>query len=100
MRTINELLVVMLSRTDLFVSRNNPGGAQGLCNWSRELYYDKIISNEEHNLLANYIENNRPSKYSSLAAFVYSDNRFYWPSGVLSFRVKWLKKHINLTRNL
>lgn len=97
MRSINELLKVMLSRPDLFVSKTNGRGAHGLCNWVTELLYDGIITVDESWVLREYIRNNRPSKYSSLAAFVYSGNDFYWPSGVLKPRVKWLKKHIKLT---
>jgi hypothetical protein len=88
MRSIKELLQVMLDNQDLFTS--------GLCNWAIRLYYKDIISYEESKLLDSYIENNRPSKYSSLKAYKARKTWWYWPHGEIKPRLKWIKKHIKL----
>jgi hypothetical protein len=86
MRTIKELLQVMLENKDLFFS--------GLCSWATNLVMRCKITDDEYDELLFYIKNNRPSKYSSLSAFLCQDSEHYWSFGKISPRIKWIKKHI------
>ncbi len=89
MRTIKELLQLLrlvLSNPIYFDS--------GLC-WSvLRLYLNDIISSEEKWLLWNYISKNRPSKYSSIGAFISRKSTYYWPKWDMKPRIKWLDHHI------
>ena len=87
MRTIKELLQLMLDNEQLFIR-------YGLCAWSRDLYYNNIITIQEFARLANYIGNNRPSQFSSIGAFFHYRDVYYWKKGDIKPRIKWLKKHI------
>jgi hypothetical protein len=88
MRSIKELLELML--------KNEQGFFSGLCSWVNYLYSSKIINLEEKLLLIRYIENNRPSKWSSFSAFKYRNTHFYWEWKNIKPRIKWIKKHIKL----
>lgn len=88
MRTIKELLQTMLDNQDFF--------SIGLCAWASDLYYFNLITYEERIVLRSYIRDNRPSKYSSINAFIHKDSDFYWFEGDISPRIKWIKKHIKL----
>ena len=91
MRTIKQLLGVMLEHQELFRT--------GLCTWSSNLYIKRYISREEGSLLYNYIKENRPSAFSSWDAFTHRQNKdWYWKSINITPRIKWIKKHIK--RNL
>lgn len=93
-RSINELLKVVLANP---VSFKTPSHARGLCHWVDILYFKGVVCYEEQAVLANYIRKNRPSKYSSLSAYMYENTFYYWKPGVRRHRIKWLKKHIKLT---
>lgn len=94
MRSINELLKVVLASSSYF--KNSYG--RGLCQWVDSLYlHDNAITNEERNSLLTYIRKNRPSKYSSLSAYMYAEHDYYWKPSARRHRIKWLKKHIKLT---
>ena len=86
MRTIKELLELMLDHQELFYS--------GLCAWNISLNNKNLIGNLEYFYLQDYINTHRPSKYSSLQAYNSRKYRFYWPNGDIKPRIKWLKKHI------
>lgn len=88
MRTIKELLILMMCNTHLF--------KEGLCSWKARLYWNNIITLEECELLDQYIEDNRPSKFSSIDAFIHKNNVYYWKACNIKPRIKWLKKHIRL----
>ena len=88
MRTIKELLQIMLDRQDLFPA--------GLCSWAINMHHFDIITYEERIALMSYIRANRPSKYSSISAFIHKDSLFYWSYNDISPRIKWIKKHIKL----
>lgn len=66
----------------------------GLCSWIGVLFYDDIINEDEYNKLTIYIQENRPSKYSSFQAYERRNSAFYWHFGNIKPRIKWLKKHI------
>jgi hypothetical protein len=85
-RTIKELLQLMLEHQELFVS--------GLCQWTYALEYMYLITSDEKIILRYFINHNRPSKYSSIGAFKNRDRMFYWKSGNIKPRIKWIKKHI------
>jgi hypothetical protein len=80
-RTIKELLQLMLEHQELF--------SGGFCFWVRSLYWDNIMTQEERNTLDKYIKENRPKNLSWLLA-----DAFYWKSGNIKPRIKWIKKHI------
>lgn len=88
MRSIKELLELML--------KNEQAYFYGLCHWVNNLYICKIINLEEKRKLITYINNNRPSKWSSFSAFISRDSNFYWESKKIKPRIKWIKKHIKL----
>lgn len=88
MRSIKELLELMLENEQAYF--------YGLCHWVNNLYICKIINFEERRKLITYINNNRPSKWSSFSAFISRDSRFYWESKKIKPRIKWIKKHIKL----
>ena len=69
MRSTKELLQVMLNNQKEFRS--------GLCQWSKSLYYSDIITCEEASELISFIEANRPSKDSSLSAYIYRNRAYY-----------------------
>lgn len=86
MRTIKELLQLMLDNKQLF--------KEGLCNWKDELWITDGIDTHEYIHLGRYIANNRPSPFSSINAFVNRNWVYYWTKGDIKPRIKWLKKHI------
>lgn len=87
MRTIKELLQVMLDNQKYFTL--------GLCSWAKDLLYSKkLINIQEFYQLYNYVEKNRPSKFSSISAFKNRENDYYWEVKDINPRIKWLKKHI------
>lgn len=86
MRTIKELLELMLEHQECF--------SAGLCQWNDRLYLNNIITCEESDELQYYINNNRPSKYSSLDAYNHQHSGYYWADRNIKPRIKWLKKHI------
>ena len=86
MRTIKELLELMLEHQKYF--------STGLCYWAESLYWYNNISLNEYLHLLKYIRSNRPSKYSSLSAYKYRHCGYYWQSGDIKPRIKWIKKHI------
>ena len=85
-RTEKELLEVMLERIRMATA--------GLCHLNDQLFTRRIITDEEHAIIHKYIKNNRPSPFSSLNALWCSNSRWYWTSGSVKHRIKWLKHHI------
>jgi hypothetical protein len=89
MRTIKELLELMLENKGLFT--------HGLCKWILLLYFNDEISRKEYLTLMNYIENNRPSILSSLNCFLsQASSAYYWKEGDIKPRIKWIQKHIKI----
>lgn len=86
MRTIKELLQLMLDNKELF--------DVGLCFWVDSLETVQLINEEEYDELHHYIRRNRPSMFSSLDAFKHRNTAFYWERDDIKPRIKWLKKHI------
>lgn len=86
MRSIKELLEVLLDSQEHF--------SYGLCMWVNRLYKANIISYEEERCLVRYINNHRPSKFSSLDAWKQRNSDFYWPKGAIEPRLAWIHKHI------
>ncbi len=78
-RTIKELLQLMLKHQDLF--------DLGLCVWVINLNFH--TTHKEHRILQRYIKENRPKNFYWLIGTAY-----YWESGDIRPRIKWLKKHI------
>jgi hypothetical protein len=90
MRTIKELLEVMLENKDLF--------NKGLCYWADKLYYRNIITASERSKLKNYIDENRPFMLSSISTMceIIKHSGYYWKEGDIKPRIKWIQKHIKL----
>lgn len=86
MRTTKQLLELMLQNKNLFLN--------GLCCWAVNLHASCIISNIEYDKLRMYIERNRPSKYSSVDAYIHSNSVYYWKMNKIEPRIKWIKKQI------
>ncbi len=92
MRSIKELLELMLDNKDFFRS--------GLCQWNNSLYARDIITLDERKILSNYIVSNRPPFYDSVNMFYHTIRRhdptgyYYWKDGEIKPRIKWIKKHI------
>lgn len=92
MKNINELLKLMLKNKQLF-------GA-GLCGWAVEMYHNKIITQDERILLLIYIDDNKPKLkwYNPHRLFNDTYPGYYWIYGCIKPRIKWLNKHIELTK--
>lgn len=86
MRSIKELLQIMLDNKQYFFS--------GLCSWSNEIHCNGLINGYEWKTLREYIDKNRPSKFSSIDAFKSRKSGYYWKNGNINPRIKWIKKHI------
>ncbi len=88
MRTIKELLQVMLDNQKYFVS--------GLCNLVDNICLKDLISMKEHRILLNYVKENKPSTFSSFERFKQEicAEAYWWKKGNINPRIKWLKKHI------
>jgi hypothetical protein len=85
-RDIKQLLELMLSVKSCF--------QLGLCCWADSMHNEGIISFLEWYKLKCYITRNRPSRFSSLDAFLHSASPFYWDFGNIEPRIKWIEKHI------
>ena len=85
-RTIKELLQIMLANQTLF--------HVGLCYWAELLWENDVITFEEYRILLEYISSNRPHKYSSIEAYKWRNSSYFWESGNITPRIKWIKKHI------
>jgi hypothetical protein len=83
---IKEILKLMLLNNHLL--------EYGLCFCANELNKDHLLSDEDLNVILEYIEINRPGKYSSIDTFFYRHSNFYWTPGNASPRIKWIEKHI------
>ena len=89
MRTIKELLQVMLKHKDLFET--------GLCHWVGRLRRREIISNQEYEALDDYIMRNRPDYFSWTNFLNKHDSTYrlyFFPLGKIKPRIYWIKKHI------
>lgn len=87
MRTIKELLQVMLQHKDLFET--------GMCYWVGTLDIQGIITESEARALSKYIRCNRPY-YFSWTNFIngYTPEWHFFPPGKLKPRIYWIKRHI------
>jgi hypothetical protein len=85
-RSIKELLEITLENQQYFT--------KGLCQWVKLLHIVQLINIEEHTMLANYIDDNTPSVYSSIDRFKHRNSDYWWKSGDIKPRIKWIKKHI------
>lgn len=91
-RTVKELLQVMLDNKHYF--------KRYLCLLVSDLYYvHHKITHIEVDVLIEYINTNRPSKYDSYDAFCNRKYRYYWTPGNIKPRIKWMKQHINKLSN-
>lgn len=102
-RPMHELLEMLLSEEYLFkkplYDKITHFNYRGLCEKVSYLHFNKeLISDHEFFKLRKYIEENRPSKWSSFSAFKYRNYDFYWNPNNQKARIKWLKKHIKHTR--
>lgn len=92
MRSIKELLEVMLENQDKF--------RDGLCMWGLKLLTNNIVTQNEYRVILKYIEGNKPKWYSSSSAFyeAFSQSGYYWECYNIEPRIEWIKKHIKLNK--
>jgi hypothetical protein len=76
MRTEKQLFQLMLEHQDLFFG--------GLCGWVDRMYYSSLINDKEYSLMAKYLNKNKPL----------DAKRFWFPSGEIAPRIKWIKQQI------
>ena len=92
MRTIHELLIIL--RDNANVTKSWFGLKQriksGLCNEISMLCDSDVITVVEFYMLNNYLINNKP---------ITGGKYFYWNRYEWKPRLKWLNKHIKLTRD-
>lgn len=81
MRTIKELLQLMLDNVDVIKDRE-----KGLCYVINYLFGNQIINSNEQDILDVYINDNKPW-YKTL-------HIFWWKPGDIAPRKRWLEKHI------
>ena len=86
MRSEKKILILMLEHQLLF--------SEGLCCWTSSLYRKGLITLKEYDLISVYIYYNRPSKYSSLSAYINRNAGYYWKKDNIKPRLKWIKKQI------
>lgn len=82
MRTIKELLQLMLDNQHLF--------DEELCIWAYYLYHYSYISTKEHRALKQYIHQNTP---------VHVDTDYWWEAGDITPRIEWIKEQIKKLEN-
>ena len=75
MRTEKELFELMLTHQDLFKT--------GICNWSCNLCLERLITDDEYDLLDNYLDLNR-----------LEDEGYWWIRGQIEPRIEWIKDQI------
>lgn len=95
MRTIKELLELMLENKDLFKS--------GLCMWIHTLCISNIISVSEAYLLSTFITKNRKTPILSVQDLWYRQEiknywgnyiNFYWKECKITPRIHWIEYQI------
>ena len=89
-RSIKELLQLLLIYIDLIPEL--PRNMLGLCGLAYHLHFIGKITETEHDIIYQYIDNNKPINFHTV--FIRDD--FYWERGLKEPRIKWLKKHIKL----
>lgn len=84
---VKHTLEILLKHIDLYCG-------QGLCMLSLKLVHINVITSVQHARLNNYIHENKPSRFSSLAAFKSQLSLYHWPQKDVEARIKWIKKQI------
>lgn len=84
MRTVKELLQLMLDNENLFCN--------GLCSWVNQLEFKTYINDQELTLLSQYIYDNKPFTLHD----IFSNDCYYWKKGDIKPRIKWIKHHISI----
>lgn len=91
-RSKKELGQILLNNQDLFNS--------GLCYWVKRLCYDRMLfTRNEKDYLIDLIASKKPI-FIPLVNDIYNpdkkyyDNAYYWKSGFIEPRIKWIKKHL------
>jgi hypothetical protein len=79
MRTIKELLELMLQHKGLFET--------GLCWWRSVLWHHDIITLEESINLIRFLNGHLPPKN-------HPSDIYCWPRGDIAFRIEWINEQI------
>lgn len=74
-------------------------GDKCLCRAVHKLWAEDFITWYEHYMLRTYIENNRPSKWSSWSAFRARYSGYYWKPNDYKNRLRWIIKHARKNEN-
>jgi hypothetical protein len=86
MRDIKQLLQIMLDNKHLFES--------GLCDWTTCLWGNKLITDDESDLLYKLIKENKPKFELSISSLFLTKGGYYWRKGCIYPRIVWIKKHL------
>ncbi len=82
MRTIKELLTIMLENKGLF--------STGLCLWACDVAHRGLINPEEYYVIVVYIKANKPFTIYRMFAKL----NYYWRPQDIYPRIRWIKRHI------
>lgn len=82
MRTIKQLLELMLEHQELF--------GTGLCRWVLTLHEDNFISTDEYYFFTKYIKDHKP---------LYTVGIYYWKRCEIAPRIKWINTQIKNLKN-
>lgn len=85
-RPIHELLIILRDSACVVKDRIS----FGLCYEADRLYDMKLINPDDLNAIVNYISSNRPN-------YIYR-NSYGWKPTLWKSRLRWLNKHIELTK--
>jgi len=95
MKTINQILI--LAKEELLKSRDTSdpkfSDYTGLCELSTDMYYEDIITDNESALFDSYIDANPSVRGYKKHFYVY-----FWDPYLIAPRLRWLYKHIKLTK--
>lgn len=93
MRSNKELLDIFLNNQNLF--------KYGICQWTSVLKWKALITIEEESYLLKLVKENRPifrfKNYFYNPDKInegYKPDYYYWKSGFINPRIKWLKKYL------
>lgn len=86
MKSNKEIFEIMLSNKHLLDT--------GLCHLAFMMRVNSHIDYSEELKVREYILKNRPSMFSSKAAFKSRKSCYYWEVGLIEPRVQWMNKHI------
>lgn len=86
-RTIPDLFKIMLENTRFFNS--------GMCAWICSLCECDIINLAEYRILKRFISEMGPEPITPQQSYYDHSSIYYWPSGDIQPRLRWINYHLN-----